>query len=707
MLKIKNTLTLASCFAALLGGAGVVQAQENIQESTEQGVPMSESAAEYVRPDSWFSLGFGVQDGSREQLGIFDGVQGSRSRGLFDADIKIRDDESGSWTKARIKNLGQDNRSVKIGFNKQGQWGFDLGYLSMPRVTPYTVYSSSQGLGTNSQVINTSAAAGSGPAVEIATQRDRSTFSLFKNVEDYLRFNFDFRHDKKSGSRTWGQRGYGSGGSYPEFLLEPTDWTIREVDTSVNYMGKRLQLTFGYIGSWFSNGNDLLNVTRETGTATDPYITLPLDNEAHKLHLSGGFNFTDNTRGAFKVSYNRALQNERMPMSDIASLTINADAPTNLDGRVDTTLVQLDLTSRPTSKLNVLARLRYLNEDDKTPAWSIVTGSVPIHSNPTSKETFSGKLEATYRLPDTTRITAGIEREVQDRDIAFGSDADGDGFDNERVVPFRTELDETTYKIQLRRNITDTASGSIYYTHADRDGSTYTDGDRLAGNTILQISPYYISDRKRNKVRVALDVRPIEFFGLQFSSEFVNDAHGKDDRPNGRDRARTQLYSIDADYAFNSDLLLTAWYSRQVDEIWLKTGLFGGNTNDNGATLTSTQSSEIDDTIDSFGLGIRNQVNETVKVGADLLMTNNKTSYKDVVPTITSKTTKVTAFAEYVGLGPGTLRIDIGHERWDTDDWTWEFSDGTPYAYATEGTTVVAKDVQTSNFVGVRYTTKF
>ncbi|MBF0380011.1 MAG: MtrB/PioB family decaheme-associated outer membrane protein [Magnetococcales bacterium] len=698
MNRIKHTLTMASCFAALLGAVGGAEAQE-----------MSETAAEFIKPESWFSIGVGLQDGNREQLGTFDNERGSGVRLLLDADLKVRDDKTGIWKTAQIKNLGQDNRSVKLGYNHQGQWGVTLDYVSMPRVAPFTVYSSNSGLGTATHIINTTAAAGSGPEVEVKTNRDRTKLSLYKNVKDHLRFNFNFSNQIKSGTRVWGQRGYGDGGSYPEFLLEPNNHTIRDMDTSVNYMSDKLQLTLGYFGSWFSNEDNLVNVTRETGTATSPYISLPLDNEAHKLHMSGGYNFTDTTRGAFKVSYNRALQNERMHLSDITGLSISDTAPTSLEGRIDTTLVQVDVTSRPNPKLNVLAKLRYLNDEDRTPPWEVVTGSTTIRSNPISKTTYTGKVEATYRLPDRTRVTAGIKHEFQDREVPIGNDSDGDGFDNERVVPFRTELSETTYKLQLRRALTQIANGSLSYKHSERDGSNYTDGDRLTESSTLQITPYYISDRTRDKLRLAVDVRPIDVFGLQFSSEYVNDKHSKGDRPHGRDKARTQLYSIDADYAYSSDLLFTAWYSRQIDEIWLGTYYAFNGTN------PAEKYSEVEDTSDSIGFGVRNQYSDSIKLGANLLMTVTEVKYNDVVeptgvtqlPEIESETTKFNAFVEYVGLGPGTLRADYVYERWDTNDWTWQFSDGSPYSYLTDGTTIVADDVQESNFIGVRYTTEF
>ncbi len=710
MFKIRYMIIFLSGMIALLANMEAVEAQEDrTDESNPQQSTMSETAAPFVKPDSWVSIGVGVLDGGRrEQFGIFDNERDGGARLLLDADIKFRNDTTGTWATARIKDLGQDNRNVGLCYDRQGLWGVNLNYQEMPKIEPYSVLTSNQ-VGTSSQTINTIAAPGTGSEIKIGTERDRTKFTVYKTFKEQLRLNLSFMNEEKTGTRHWGGRAYGANNAttYPEFYLEPINWTTQELDTNLNYMGKDLQLTFGYIGSWFNNGDNLVSTMRDNGTA-QTYMSLPMDNEAHKLHLSGGYSFTDATRGTFQLSYGQALQNEHLPTADIVGFAAGT-APGSLEGRVDSTLAQLDLTSRVTPAFTLLSQLRYFKEDDRTPSWSVVTGATTIHAHPISKATYSGKLEAAYRFPDKTHLTTGIEHEIQDREIPFGNDSDGDVLDNERVVPFRADLDETTYKIQLSRALTDIANASLSLKHSNRIGSTFIDGDRLTDTPEMQINPYYIADRDRDKIRLAVDVRPIDALGLQFSSEFTNDQHDRSQRLHGRDKARIQLYSIDADYAYNSDLLFTAWYSHQSDKVWLNSYYAY-----NGANQPEKYS-EVTDVSNSFGLGIRNRVNSSVKVGADLLQTFTEVEYQDKIepvpasqlPNIDSNSTKVSAFVEYLGLGPGILRADFIHETWDSNDWSWKFSDDAPYVYQNDGTTVISRGGQAANFVGLRYTTKF
>ena len=52
------------------------------------------------------------------------------------------------------------------------------------------------------------------------------------------------------------------------------------------------------------------------------------------------------------------------------------------------------------------------------------------------------------------------------------------------------------------------------------------------------------------------------------------------------------------------------------------------------------------------------------------------------------------------------LRFDLIHERWKTDDWSWQFADGSPFVF-NDGTMILTNPEQNSTFVGARYIYKF
>jgi len=70
---------------------------------------------------------------------------------------------------------------------------------------------------------------------------------------------------------------------------------------------------------------------------------------------------------------------------------------------------------------------------------------------------------------------------------------------------------------------------------------------------------------------------------------------------------------------------------------------------------------------------------------------------------------RLNLYALYALQKNAELRFDYIYERWQTDDWSWMFADGTPFTYGTttDGTQVVQAPKQTANFIGARYIYRF
>jgi hypothetical protein len=84
------------------------------------------------------------------------------------------------------------------------------------------------------------------------------------------------------------------------------------------------------------------------------------------------------------------------------------------------------------------------------------------------------------------------------------------------------------------------------------------------------------------------------------------------------------------------------------------------------------------------------------------------------LPDITNKLARLKLFGVYELQKSSELRLDLIYERWETDDWTWTFADGSPFIYgadvpapAVDGTTVITKPKQVSTFIGGRYIYRF
>lgn len=692
-----------------------------------------DDVSQFLKPSSKLSVGIGNWSSDRPQMGMFDGMRDSGGYLLFDADLINRNDATGTWQTLSIRNLGTSNREIRGEYLQQGNQGITLEYNQLTRDAPYTVNTGLTGIGTTTQTV-VNIAPGAGNNIQLGTEREKFGIGFYKNLQSLmpgLDFKVNFTNETKDGNRHWGR------GGAPEFAVEPIDFTTRVLEATLNFSGEKLQLTGGYIGSWFENGNNLVT---SIGTATY-YLSLPLDNQAHQVYVNGGYNFTPTTRGTFRVSYTHATQDEHIPTADIPGLAW-AGAPTHLDGEVNTTLIQLGLTSRPMPKLSLNANLRYHNSDDSTPESQIISsGATIVHATPLSYETVSGKFEGVYNLPMGYNLIAGVDLSRQDRTVPFGSDTNpADGVDDQRYVPMRTDLDENTYRLQVRKTLSETLNGALAYLHSKRDGSVYSEAvhsDPGEGVLPVSIDPINIADRTRDKWRLSMDWSPTEALGLQ-----VNYENSKDDyrgHTYGLRDGKAELFSADATYAVNDKWQVNAWYSRDDT----KANQLGWREGSNGAAGNAELNKQdyLRDTGDSIGLGLKGKLSAKLKVGADLQWTRNKSEIKQELtkltispvtglavattgtnnyatgtvpsqlPDITSTITRLKLYAEYALKKNADLRFDLIHERWKTDDWTWLMGStlSQPWAYgaATDGTTIITDPKQSTTFLGVRYIYKF
>lgn len=690
--------------------------------------------AQLTKPESEISVGVGAWSQERHQLGIYDGQRDNAVKVNGDVRIVKRDDDTGTWISFTGQNLGLDTVNVRGEYLKQGHFGVFLEYDQIIRDNPNTFRTGLQGLGTNSLLVSGSAGLLPKGDITLGTKREATQLGISKNLADGLDLSVSFKNEDKNGSRHWGM------GSQPYFLAEPIDYNTRQLDAVLNYTTERIQLSGGYSGSWFQNTNHLVTA-RVNGAATpgstqapNPTpLTTPLDNQAHQLFLNGGYSFTESTRGTVKLSYTTATQDENLPTYDLAAPNNRFNgAPRSLDGQIDTTLVQVGVTSRPIQKLALVAEARYQDVNDKTPLAGFVgsntTGVATVHNTPHSTTTTSGKLEGTYRLPYLLSLTGGVDYREQDRSYPL--------FEAERFVPFRATIEETSYRLQLRRSLSETVNGSIALIQSDRDGSAYLPTEEFASDLI---NPIHIADRERTKVRVAVDWAPADAVSVQAVYEDAQDDYGHDNsRPYGLRDGDYSLYSLDAAYKLNDDWNLSAWYSHDQT----RANQFGARWDRVSKTYELDKEYHLKDTGDSLGIGAQGKLLTRLSVGGDLQWTRNRSEYRDslttngvgaaltptpdptastagvttarttvALPDIENKVLKIALFAQYAIEKQSDIRVDYIHERWQTNDWSWTNGAGTAFTYGgttgNDGTTVLAAQRQNSDFVGVRYIYRF
>jgi len=621
--------------------------------------------AALLRPDGSVRLGVGYLSADNLRLGQYSGLREKGAYALGELLDVRRDDDSGTWTRASARNLGLEHPEARVEVERQGNWGLFVDFSRIPRFDPLVVTTGLAGIGSDKLTLKGVDAR----PVQLSTERDRYLLGLDKTLLPGLSVQLRWRGESKDGTRLFG-RGTG------EFLVEPIGSRTHQLEATLSYSGRALQLSGGYNGSAYSNRYSVLDV------ATGADIALPPDNQSHQLFLSGGYSFSPTTRATFKVAHTHGIQNDRFFIApDFAGNT-----QTGLNGRVDTDFAQLGLSARPLAGLSLLLNLRYEDRDDKTPRVQFLPATTGRDgfNTPFSRTNSNARFEASYQLPLATRLIGSVERDERKRSVL-----------TVRQASWRERNDETTYRLELRRGLSGTLNGAISFARADRGGSDYLPANNNAAADV--IDPLHFADRKRDKARLSLDWAVLESLSLQLLVDDARDTY--DGRPLGPESGKARLVSLDANLTLSDDWQAMAWASHDDTHIHQAT-----MTGANGSTVTAqTWFARLRNTGDAAGLGLRGKPRERLELGADLQWARDLSRYgveanvPDAVrlPDITTRRQTVKFFAQYGLSKQLDLRLDLGHDRYRTNDWTW-----TGWVYA-DGSTVFLNPRVNSSFIAL------
>ncbi|HEX4858160.1 MAG TPA: MtrB/PioB family outer membrane beta-barrel protein, partial [Usitatibacteraceae bacterium] len=503
----------------------------------QAGAQQSDEVRQLTNPESSVRVGGASVSGDsadRAQFGMFNGMRKERGYLLLDLDYLTRDNATGLWTFLTGRNLGLDSRELRGGMQKQGDWKVFGEYNEITRYSPFTVNTAMTGVGTSRPNIVNLATPGTGSDYDFRLQRKAVSAGFEKNIGRNLKFEASARSEDKTGTRLWG-RGYDCAAyvcGFPSnqtanqslflknailLIPEPIDSTIKQFEAKLAYHNDRMSLVAGYYGSFYTNSNGNISPTVPNslygGNGTlvpslypalpssiipgslslqsvlQSAMALPPDNQAHQFSIAGNYALTRSTKATFKYSVTRMKQDESFSGMGLDGAPAGFS---NLGGKVDGVNAQLGLTSRITRDLNVLANFTYLKNEDKTPkglynveAKAVFPATVPVtytnvnqpgipgatwFNNHTSKKDVSGKLEGTYRLPDGLRLTLGADYRERHRDVPESRVEEALG----GLGPLREKNTETTYRIDLRRSMSETLNGSIGYSTSERKGSDWT-----------------------------------------------------------------------------------------------------------------------------------------------------------------------------------------------------------------------------------------
>jgi MtrB/PioB family decaheme-associated outer membrane protein len=726
----------------------------------------AETPAELMNPNEGVvNAGIGVTIGDEKERTLFtqyNGLRRDETNLLLDLLYTERDEATGTWSRIEARNLGLDSREIRGSMERQGNWKVYGEWWELVRWYPRTVNTGLTGEFGTTPVVTRLATPGSGSDLDLRTERKRGTVSAQKWLGNSLMVEAAFTTEDK-----WGNRLFGRGFTCPSaaapapvcptlasgvnqwailMLPEPINSTASQLEAKVSYFGEKLSITGGYWGSLYQNHNGAL-IPTVTGNLNNPLgqpmgtgggvaltdglrnilqlpMALPPDNLAHQLSIAGNYLFTPGVRATFRFAYTKAEQKDDFLGN---GLTGAPAGRSNYGGEVNTTLAQAGLVAKVLPKLTINAHFRYEDRKDDSPLDLYnVEGTNRFINGTYSLERTTSKLEGTYQLPAGFRALLGVEYETTDRgqfsepecvDVSNPDRCVGDSIAG--ITALRAKTNETTYRAELRRSMNEFLTGSLTYSHSDRDGSSWLKPATLPATGTTEVSdeaiynrtgifPAMFMNRKRDKVRAIVDWVPMDNLSVQFAVEQGKDKYSAP-TTKGLSETGMKLYGIDVSYALSETWKATAYYSyaEQTIDVAHSTGYMMAFENKNTTA----------------GLSLLGNISKGLQLGADFLYIDDRNVYAQTLdasasaaniaflgqsgglPDVTFKNFRMKLFGTYAIDKASAIRVEVIHDQSQLHEWQW-MNNGVPFLYS-DNTTVTLQPDQKVTFIGVTYAYRF
>ena len=583
----KNVITSVVAFIAVI-------LLSPIHSYAEDGTTMSGMSSITLRTVS------GERESSKflEYREIPDGISGNlefqyKSKNYYFLGLKARD-------------IAEDDQNVNLSMGKYGRYRMELIYDKLPHRFAFDAKTLYAGTGTGNLVLSDRLQSDlqggfDGDIVPDPTQlaaRLQSYFDgaastdleLFRengmvNIDvmtlNPLNMRIEFKREEREGTRPFaGSFGFANVNEIPE----PIDYETTSIKFIAEFAKRPYYLSGSYYFSTFQNNIDTLtwdNPFRVSdGTASNAYsvtntsgaskglIDLYPDNDYHNASLTGSFmDLPLKSRVSATTSWgwmrqddalvpfttNTAINTTSTPAAPFVASDPASLPASKVDAKVDTSLYNVQVTSRPLNFMHTKARYRYYEYDNNT-------GQID----------FPGRvrLDAAWLTEAEKNLPTGYIKNTAGMDIAFDvirATTLTFGYTYDKVKrahreAFKTEDD--IYEVSIDTKPLAWVDFRISYERSERDGNyDFTvPFEGVSPNAQLPfLVKYDEADRDRDRIRLLTTVYPIEPLTVTVSATYGKDKF--EDSSFGLLEDQHQIYSFDADYSVTDRLNFNTFYS--------------------------------------------------------------------------------------------------------------------------------------------------
>ena len=661
--------------------AALAQLAPAMAEDTNAGddqAPVCKYCPDYAGHWGWLEGGVGYQHDDAYRFGRYTGLEskGALANGAGEFTYRAED---GAYVEGSAQDLGLESRHVQVEGGRQGTYSVQFEYDQLPNFREDSAYSPFRDVGGGRLDLPANWVSGATTAdmpnlatdliaTPLKTERNRVSgkFSLLpqKGVE----VTGFIRHEVKDGVR---DQGATIGFTQTAILPVPFSYRTDDFGITLGYNCERFQSQFSYTGSLFKN-EQTATIWRNpyedasSNTAWGRMAESP-DNQFQQLSAILGYQLSDDTRIGARLARGRMTQNEAfVPFTINPAIATTALPATSLDGKVDTTLLSVNVDSRPMPKLRLDASYTFSQRDNNSSVnvYDYVVTDLAMggsrQNRPYSFEQRLLRLKARYRLPKSMQLSAGFDDDEMHRSY---------------VQAEKTR--EQTVWTKLKFRPMDNVEGSLKYAYSDRSASPYVPlssidplldnpNANFYDNPLMRV--LHLADRTRDKVGFELSFSPLQSLTLGLDLDYVNDDYNSTYL--GMQQATGLTYTGSLSYAFSDTLSGSAFYTydrmkskqkgsekllySQPDTLWIASDSY----------LT-----------ESIGLGAAwKAIPDKLELGLDVAYSeftgNMDFAGSSSLPEIGSTLSTVNLHGTYQLKDNLSLRVDYRYEDYQENDWT-------------------------------------
>lgn len=586
---------------ALIGlfmAAMPVWGQERADSREDESEPAGPDRSEWICEDCPFVYGlsgsvlFGAGYVS-DDLFEFGNYRGMEQEGVYGAagvDLRYRSEDARYFI-IHGERLGLDSRTLSVEGGRQGRYSVRLDYDEIPYYRASDTRTIFEGAGTPDQTLPSgwaragttdamTALAGSLRGVDIRHERQTLGLSLELNRKSPWRYRVNVQQTRKEGNAIRGASFIFRAAE----LATPVDYETTRIEAAVGYSRDRWQLEAAYHLSYFDNDNRSVrwqNPFLGINGADQGELAQPPENRFHQFMLSGSWRQSKWLMLSGQVAVGRSEQDEQFLAPTVNTSLVAPGLPRdNLDGRVDTRILNLRATSQLSDRLRAKLQFGYDERDNKTPAASFVQVVADTFVSderayePYGYERTNVGATLDYRVASDLKVTASASHKAM-----------------ERTLQEVENTDTNRYSFKLHATPVSRLNVNVEVSREERNNDL--DPARLGPQVNPSLRRFHYAEKEREALRLVADLAIGSNLAASLFAEFADEEFS--DTGIGVSDGRARSYGLDISASFSRRVTAHAFVALES----LRADILGAD-NIEGAPWQARQ----DDDFRTAGIGL-------------------------------------------------------------------------------------------------------